>query len=114
MSRPPILLHTVAALREQIRDWREAGDTLGLVPTMGALHAGHVSLVDLARARASRCVVTIFVNPAQFSPAEDLAKYPRTLGADVEKVAAAGADAVFAPTVGDIYPAGFCTSVSSD
>ena len=111
MTQAPLLLHTIFALRETIRQWRQAGDTLGLVPTMGALHAGHVSLVDIARQRATRCIVTIFVNPAQFAPTEDLAKYPRTLAADLDKVRAAGADAVFAPSAEEMYPAGFCTTV---
>ena len=111
MTKAPALLHTIGALRGQVATWRSAGDSLGLVPTMGALHAGHVSLIDIARQRAKRCIVTIFVNPAQFSPAEDLGKYPRSLAADLEKSGIAGADAVFAPSAEDIYPAGFCTSV---
>lgn len=112
MSTAPALIHSIAALRETIRRWRRAGDTLGLVPTMGALHAGHVSLVSIARQRARRCIVTVFVNPAQFTPAEDLDKYPRTLAADLEKVGPAGADAVFAPSAEEMYPADFCTTVA--
>ena len=112
MNQPPHLVHTIAALRELTQGWRAKGDTIGLVPTMGALHAGHVSLVDIALQRVKRCIVTVFVNPTQFSPAEDLAKYPRTLAADIEKVRVAGADAVFAPAAEDVYPPGFCTTVS--
>ena len=112
MTTAPIIFHSVAAMRATIAQWRRGGDTLGLVPTMGALHAGHMSLIAIARQRALRCIVTIFVNAAQFAPGEDLSKYPRTLAADLEKVAAAGADAVFAPLAPEMYPAGFCTSVA--
>ena len=106
------LLPTVAALRAQVRSWREAGQSVALVPTMGALHAGHISLVDLAKQRADRVVATIFVNPTQFSPTEDFTKYPRTLEADVAKLTASGADAAFTPAPEDMYPEGFCTTVS--
>ena len=112
VNQAPHLVHTIAALRKLTRGWRAKGDTLGLVPTMGALHAGHMSLVDIARQQARRCVVTIFVNPTQFAPAEDLSKYPRTLAADIEKVRSAGADAVFAPAADEMYPPGFCSSIS--
>jgi pantoate--beta-alanine ligase len=79
---------------------------------MGALHAGHVSLVALARARASRVVASIFVNPTQFAPHEDFAKYPRTFEADIEKLASAGCDLVFAPAPAEMYPPGFATTIS--
>ncbi len=108
----PVLLPTIAALRAQTRLWRDAGESIALVPTMGALHAGHMSLVQLAKQRAQRVVATIFVNPTQFAPNEDFNKYPRTLEADVARLAEAGADAAFHPGAGDMYPDGFCTLVS--
>jgi pantoate--beta-alanine ligase len=111
MSRP-IVVDSVAALRVQIRDWRRDGLSVAMVPTMGALHDGHISLVRIARERADRCVVSIFVNPAQFAPTEDLDKYPRQLAVDLNRLAEANADLVFAPTVGEMYPAGFATRIS--
>ena len=107
-----ILLPDVAALRSQIRLWREAGESVALVPTMGALHAGHIALVQLAKTRAQRVVATIFVNPTQFAPNEDFSKYPRTLEADVAKLVDAGADAAYHPGPEDMYPSGFCTTIS--
>lgn len=100
-----------STLRTRVRDWRHAGATVALVPTMGALHAGHMALVAEARSRAARTVVSIFVNPAQFSPAEDLDRYPRTFDADCALLADAGVDLVYAPSVADVYPAGFDTRV---
>lgn len=105
-------VHTVAALRAQIQQWRAAGDRIALVPTMGALHAGHVALMNAARERAERVIVTIFVNPTQFAPTEDLARYPRTLDADLAKAEAAAVDVAFVPDVGQMYPEGFCTTIS--
>ncbi|WP_421697497.1 pantoate--beta-alanine ligase [Ancylobacter sp.] len=105
-------VHTVAALRAQIQGWRAAGDKVALVPTMGALHAGHVALMAAARERAERVIVTIFVNPTQFAPTEDLSRYPRTLEADLAKAEAAGVDVAFVPDVGEMYPEGFCTIIS--
>ena len=107
-----ILLPDVAALCSQIRLWREAGESVALVPTMGALHAGHIALVQLAKTRAQRVVATIFVNPTQFAPNEDFSKYPRTLEADVAKLVDAGADAAYHPGPEDMYPSGFCTTIS--
>ena len=103
------ILRDVAALRATVAGWRAQGETIAMTPTMGALHAGHVSLVTLARQKASRVVMSIFVNPAQFAPNEDFSAYPRTFEADVELFAAAGGDAIFAPPVEAIYPAGFAT-----
>ncbi len=99
-------LHDIAPLREQIQAWRQRGESIGLVPTMGNLHAGHVALVRSMRQLADRVVVTIFVNPLQFGANEDLDAYPRTLAADQEKLAAAGADLLFAPADSTIYPRG--------
>ena len=108
----PSLLPTVAELRAQVRGWRDARESVALVPTMGALHAGHIALVAAARKRARRVVVSIFVNPTQFAPHEDFSKYPRTFDADIAMLAEAGADAVFHPTPADMYPDGYCTTVS--
>ncbi|RVC40953.1 4-phosphopantoate--beta-alanine ligase, partial [Mesorhizobium sp. M4A.F.Ca.ET.090.04.2.1] len=111
MSRP-IVAETVPALRAQIRDWRREGLGIAMVPTMGALHDGHISLVRMALEKAERCVVSIFVNPAQFAPTEDLDKYPRQLARDLERLAEAGAHLVFTPGVAEMYPAGFATRIS--
>jgi pantoate--beta-alanine ligase len=106
-----VIAHDTIALRTQIAHWRGAGESVALVPTMGALHAGHISLVGEAKKRAHRVVMSIFVNPTQFAPDEDLAAYPRSLAADVEKFAAAGGDLAFAPSVADMYGAGFATTI---
>ncbi|TCK27929.1 pantothenate synthetase [Ancylobacter aquaticus] len=105
-------VHTVAALREQVRQWRAAGERVALVPTMGALHAGHVALMDAAREKADRVVVSIFVNPTQFAPTEDLSRYPRTLEADLGKAESASVELAFVPDVAQMYPEGFCTTIS--
>jgi pantoate--beta-alanine ligase len=107
----PQLLPDVASLRAAVRAWRIAGERVALVPTMGALHAGHVSLVEEGFRRAERVVASIFVNPTQFAPTEDFSRYPRTLEADLAKLASVGCDACFAPGVEDMYPAGFATTV---
>ncbi len=104
-------VRTHAALHRTIREWRKAGERVALVPTMGALHEGHMSLVRLARKKANRVVVSIFVNPTQFAPNEDLARYPRDEKGDVAQLAAAGADLVWAPSVEVMYPEGFATTV---
>jgi pantoate--beta-alanine ligase len=109
---PPIVVDSVAALRAQIRDWRREGLGIAMVPTMGALHDGHISLVEIALERAERCVVSIFVNPTQFAPSEDLDKYPRQLARDLDRLAQAGAQLAFTPDVAEMYPAGFATRIS--
>jgi pantoate--beta-alanine ligase len=113
MTQPaPEIVRSIIALRQRIAVWRAAGDGVGLVPTMGALHDGHLALIRAAAARQPRIVVTIFVNPTQFGPREDFGAYPRNEAADVAKAAAAGAALIFAPPVEEIYPPGFATSVS--
>ena len=99
-------------MKEQVRQARAESRVIGLVPTMGALHEGHTSLVRRARQDCSPVIASIFVNPKQFGPKEDFAKYPRTLEADTEQLAAAGVDSVFLPEAAEIYPPGFSTYVS--
>ena len=111
MSRP-LVVDSVAALRAQIRDWRRDGLGVAMVPTMGALHDGHISLVRIALEKADRCVVSIFVNPTQFAPSEDLDKYPRQLARDLDRLAEAGSQLVFTPDAAEMYPAGFATRIS--
>jgi pantoate--beta-alanine ligase len=107
----PETLRTVASLREAVAAWRRDGASVGMVPTMGALHEGHLALVRAAQRQCGRVVVTLFVNPAQFAPTEDLAAYPRTEAADREKLAALGVDMLFAPSAAEMYPAGFATRI---
>lgn len=95
---------TIAAVRERVRDWRAAGLTIGFVPTMGNLHAGHMSLLAAARYRADRVVASIFVNPLQFGPNEDFAAYPRTPIEDQQLLREAHCDLLFAPSVAELYP----------
>ncbi len=98
---------------EELQAYAGAEDSvLGLVPTMGALHEGHLHLVEMALADCDRVIVSVFVNPKQFAPHEDLAKYPRTLEADMEKLAAAGVHAIYTPSIDDMYPEGFVTKIS--
>ena len=104
-------VRTVKALRRRIAGWRGAGERIALVPTMGALHEGHLALVRLGRRRADRVVVSIFVNPTQFAPNEDFSAYPRTLTDDSRKLAGI-ADLIFAPSVDEMYPEGSATTVS--
>jgi pantoate--beta-alanine ligase len=115
MARPPKIAKTVPALRRALARWRAAGETIALVPTMGALHEGHLALVRLARRRADRVVVSIFVNPAQFAPTEDFSTYPRTFASDVAALAEQKADLVWAPgSVEVMYPKGFATRIVPD
>ena len=102
---------TIADLRRRAALWRRADERIGLVPTMGALHQGHMALVRAARAECRRVVASIFVNRKQFAPGEDLGSYPRREAADLEMLSAAGVDLVFIPTVDEIYPAQFATVV---
>jgi pantoate--beta-alanine ligase len=97
---------TIAAVREHVRQWRREGQRVAFVPTMGNLHAGHISLIELARQRGDRFVASIFVNPMQFGPNEDYAHYPRTPTADEKMLAGAGCDLMFMPDVAEIYPRG--------
>ena len=106
------LVTTVDDLRHELTAWKAAGQTVGLVPTMGALHAGHLSLVRAARAECDRVIVTIFVNPTQFNSAKDLALYPRTEAADAALLAPLGVDVIFAPPPEQVYPAGFASQIT--
>ena len=110
-SSLPRVVTTAAALRAEVAANRQAGKKIGLVPTMGALHAGHVSLVDASARECGFTVVTIFVNPTQFAPHEDFNRYPRDLNADLANLAGHGADLVFAPEAADMYPPGHATRV---
>ncbi|WP_203292658.1 pantoate--beta-alanine ligase [Maricaulis parjimensis] len=103
---------TISALRTRIRTWREDGLRIGFVPTMGALHDGHISLVRLAKAHCDRVVASIFVNPKQFAAGEDLDTYPRTMIEDAEKLTAAKCDLIYLPTNEIMYPQGYSASVS--
>src|SRR3546814_4904105 len=104
-------VRTVAALRARLRDWRERRLRVAFVPTMGALHQGHLALVKAALGQADRVVASIFVNPKQFGPSEDLARYPRQEREDAAALEAAGCHVLFAPPAEEMYPAGFATEV---
>lgn len=106
------ILKTVSDLRSYIKNCRDKGEQIGLVPTMGALHAGHMALVEDAKSRAACVIVTIFVNPKQFGPNEDLDSYPRQLEVDCALAEKHGATAIFAPSVDEMYPQGFATNIS--
>jgi len=105
-------VRSVAALRAQLDGWRKAGMRIGLVPTMGGLHDGHLALVRAAKAACERVVVSLFVNPRQFAPTEDLATYPANEASDLRLLQAAGVDVAFAPGAAEIYPPGFATTIS--
>lgn len=106
------IVRKVSDLRASVARWHGAGDIVGLVPTMGALHAGHLSLVRAAQGDCARVIATIFVNPKQFNNPTDLAKYPRTEAADLALLQQAGVDVLFAPPPEEVYPLGFATTVS--
>ncbi|MFG1264061.1 pantoate--beta-alanine ligase [Xanthobacter aminoxidans] len=112
MATLPRVVGRVRELRSAVAGFRAEGSKVALVPTMGALHVGHMALAEKARERAGRTVVSIFVNPAQFAPNEDFDKYPRALEADLTKLAEVGVDLVYAPTSTEMYPAGFATRIS--
>jgi len=109
--RRPQVIDSLPPLSHKLARWRARHDKVALVPTMGALHPGHLALVRLARRRADRTIVSIFVNPAQFAPHEDLNTYPRTFAADVAALAVLKADAVWAPSAATMYPSGFATRI---
>lgn len=111
MGEPQVVVR-ISALRDIIGAWRRENLRIGMIPTMGALHEGHLSLVREARRRTERVIVTLFVNPAQFAATEDLGAYPRALDADLAKLAEVRADILFAPELAEIYPADFDTRVS--
>jgi len=114
MSPSLMIIRTIPALRRAVDGLRAKKASIALVPTMGALHDGHVSLVRLAKRRARRVVVSIFVNPAQFAPSEDFGSYPRTWKADVAKLAAEDVDLIWNPDVKTMYPDGFATRILTD
>lgn len=107
-----LILRTVADLRSQVQSWRGTGLTIGLVPTMGALHAGHMELVKTAKAKCDRVIVTIFVNPSQFGENEDFDAYPRDEAADIANLENHGVEALFMPSAAEMYPKGNITTVS--
>jgi pantoate--beta-alanine ligase len=111
MSPSPTIIRTVPALRRALDNFRVKKATVALVPTMGALHDGHVSLVRLAKRRATRVIVSIFVNPTQFAPSEDFSSYPRTWKADVARLKAENVDLIWNPDVKTMYPDGFSTRI---
>jgi len=111
--KSPVVIPSVADLRARISGWRREGARVALVPTMGALHAGHLSLIEDASKRSERVVVSVFVNPRQFGPTEDFQRYPRNLEADRTKIAAQGlTDLIFVPDHNEIYPEGFATEIT--
>ena len=113
MSTEPLpIVRTVGELRAIVAGWRRAGDTIALIPTMGYLHEGHLALVRRGRELASRTIATLFVNPTQFAPGEDLERYPRDEAGDAAKLAGAGCDLLFAPSAAEMYPTGFATTVN--
>ena len=114
MARRPLVVRSVPALRKITSRYRAKGETVALVPTMGALHDGHLSLVRVAHRRAKRVIVSIFVNPAQFAPSEDFKTYPRSFNTDLAMLAALKVDLIWAPTVAAMYPEGFATKIAPE
>src|SRR5262252_2080899 len=114
MSRSPMIARTVPALRRAVDALRARKAAVALVPTMGALHDGHVSLVRLAKRRAKKVIVSIFVNPTQFAPTEDFGSYPRTWKSDLEKLTAEAVDLIWNPDVKTMYPEGFATRIAPE
>lgn len=113
MTAPsPKIVRTVAELRAQVSAWKAAGERVALVPTMGALHEGHLSLIQLGQTMARRTVASVFVNPKQFAPHEDFDSYPRGEARDAELLAGVGCDLMFAPNVDEMYAPGFSTTVN--
>jgi pantoate--beta-alanine ligase len=108
----PTIVRTVAELRAQVAAWKAAGETVALIPTMGALHAGHLTLIELGKAKARRTVASVFVNPTQFAPHEDFDAYPRGEAADAEALAIVGCDLMFAPSAEEMYAPGFSTTIT--
>jgi pantoate--beta-alanine ligase len=113
-AKRPTVVRTLSALYRAVASLKSPKRRIALIPTMGALHAGHLALVRLARRRADRVVVSIFVNPTQFAPTEDLATYPRTWAADIAALTELGVDLVWAPTVEVMYPHGFTTGIAPE
>jgi pantoate--beta-alanine ligase len=109
--RQPDVIESIEVMRAQVRRWQQVGERIGVVPTMGALHEGHLSLVRLAQRNCSKTVGTIFVNPTQFAPHEDFARYPRTFDQDLALLTDVGCDRVFVPSQQEMYPSSFSTSI---
>jgi len=114
MATAPKILRSVPSLRRALEPYRKAGATIALVPTMGALHRGHMALIREARRRAKRVVVSIFVNPTQFAPHEDFASYPRSFATDIKALRAENVDVVWAPAMEAMYPDGFATRLAPE
>lgn len=112
MSKSLKTARTVKDLRKHVAKWRADGKSIALVPTMGALHDGHLGLVKLAKKKADKAIVSIFVNPTQFAPTEDLSRYPRDEVGDLNKLESVDADLVWAPDVAEMYPEGFSTAIA--
>jgi len=106
------IVRSVAELRARVAAWRQAGASIALVPTMGALHEGHLALVLRGLELADQVVASVFVNPTQFAPQEDFDRYPRDEAGDAGKLASVGCGLLYAPTVGEMYPEGFCTAIT--